>query len=42
MYAYNGSGRAVETEIYMNVYDLQPGFNKPCFQIGLGFYHTGI
>lgn len=39
MYAY---GREVETEIYLNVYDLNPQMNKACFNVGLGFYHTGL
>lgn len=39
MYSYN---RKVEIEVFLNVYDLQPGFNNACLNLGLGVYHTGI
>lgn len=36
------AGNPVETEIHLNVYDLNPSMNGACFNIGLGFYHSGI
>lgn len=42
MFGYRGDGQSSEQEIYLNVYDLNPQANGPLFNIGLGFYHTGI
>jgi hypothetical protein len=29
-------------EVYLNVYDLNPSLNSTLYNVGLGFYHTGI
>ena len=42
MSAFRAGGRSIETEIFLNVYDLQPSFNESCYNLGLGFYHSGI
>jgi hypothetical protein len=39
MYSLKGP---VQTEVYLNVYDLNPSSNATLYPIGLGFYHTGI
>lgn len=39
MYKLNGP---VETDVYLNVYDLNPSSNQSLYACGLGFYHTGI
>lgn len=38
----HGSDGSFETEIYLNIYDLNPAMNASCINIGLGFYHTGL
>lgn len=40
--AYQVGGQQIETEIYLNIYDIDPKSNQFCSFIGLGFYHTGI
>jgi hypothetical protein len=42
MFGYRGGNQSNETEIYLNVYDLMPQGNVTLYNIGLGFYHTGI
>lgn len=42
MFGYRGDRDSSETEIYLNVYDLHPNSNGSLYNIGLGFYHTGI
>jgi hypothetical protein len=29
-------------DVYINVYDLNPSMNQSCYNLGLGFYHTGV
>lgn len=41
MFGYRSDGSS-ETELFLNVYDLNPQMNNACFNIGLGFYHSGI
>lgn len=42
MYGHRMDGKPTETELLLHVYDLQPDFNKSCYNMGLGFYHSGI
>ena len=40
--SYQYGGSQVGTEVYLNIYDLEPNANQVCSTLGLGFYHTGI
>lgn len=40
--AYRADGSKNQIELFLNVYDLNPQFNQTCFNLGLGFYHSGI
>jgi hypothetical protein len=40
--SYQVGGDYAPVDIYLNVYDLDPKANQFFYNIGLGFYHTGI
>lgn len=40
--SYQVGGNQIGTEVYLNVYDLEPNANQMCSIFGFGFYHTGI
>ena len=40
--SYQVGGNNIGTDVYLNVYDLDPKANQIFYNVGLGFYHTGI